>query len=55
MIFANIRRIANRARADYPGFTRGPLKAGDTVRVTSFVYYDIGRFAAIRVGRYGDT
>jgi SnoaL-like domain len=47
-----------RAREDYPGFTRGPLKAGDTVRITSFVHYDIGpdgRFAAIRVGRYGDT
>jgi hypothetical protein len=46
-----------RARQDYANFTRGPLKAGDTVRITSFVHYDIGpdgRFAAIRVGRYGD-
>jgi hypothetical protein len=47
-----------RAREDYPDFTRGPLKAGDTVRITSFVHYDIGpdgRFAAIRVDRHGDT
>lgn len=47
-----------RAREDYANFTRGPLKAGDTVRITSFVHYDIGpdgRFAAIRVGRYGDS
>lgn len=46
-----------RAREDYANFTRGPLKAGDTVRITSFVHYDIGpdgRFAAIRIGRYGD-
>ena len=46
-----------RARADYQNFTRGPLKAGDTVRITSFVHYDIGpdgRFTSIRVGRYGD-
>jgi hypothetical protein len=46
-----------RAREDYANFTRGPLKAGDTVRSTSFVHYDIGadgRFTAIRVGRYGD-
>ncbi|HXT93963.1 MAG TPA: nuclear transport factor 2 family protein [Trebonia sp.] len=45
------------AREDYANFTRGPLQAGDTVRITSFVHYDIGpdgRFAAIRVGRYGD-
>lgn len=45
------------AREDYANFTRGPLKAGDTVRITSFVHYDIGsdgRFTAIRVGRYGD-
>jgi hypothetical protein len=45
------------AREDYANFTRGPLHAGDTVRITSFVHYDIGpdgRFAAIRVGRYGD-
>ena len=47
-----------RAREDYDNFTRGPLKAGDTLRITSFVHYDIGpdgRFAAIRVGRYGDS
>ena len=45
-----------RAREDYPAFTRGPLKAGDTLRITSFVHYDLGpdgRFARIRVGRYG--
>jgi hypothetical protein len=42
--------------ADYQNFTRGPLKAGDTLRITSFVHYDIGpdgRFTNIRVGRYG--
>jgi hypothetical protein len=46
-----------RAREDYANFTRGPLKAGDTLRITSFVHYDIGpdgRFTAIRVGRCGD-
>ena len=46
-----------RAREDYQDFTRGPLKAGDTLRITSFVHYDIGqdgRFTNIRVGRYGD-
>lgn len=46
-----------RAHEDYDNFTRGPLRAGDTLRITSFVHYDIGpggRFAAIRVGRYGD-
>ncbi len=46
------------AREDYANFTRGPLRAGETLRVTSFVHYDIGpdgRFAAIRVGRYGDS
>ena len=45
------------AREDYQNFTRGPLKAGDTLRITSFVHYDIGpdgRFTNIRVGRYGD-
>jgi len=45
------------AREDYANFTRGPLQAGDTVRITSFVHYDIGpdgRFAAIRIGRFGD-
>ena len=38
-------------------FTRGPLHAGDTVRITSFVHYDVGpdgRFVAIRIGCYGD-
>jgi SnoaL-like protein len=47
-----------RAREDYENPMRGPLRAGDTLRVTSFVHYDIGpdgRFTAIRVGRYGDT
>ena len=47
-----------RAREDYANSARGPLRAGDTLRVTSFVHYDIGpdgRFTAIRVGRYGDT
>ena len=47
-----------RAREDYASSTRGPLRAGDTLCVTSFVHYDIGpdgRFTAIRVGRYGDT
>jgi SnoaL-like domain len=46
------------AREDYQNFTRGPLKAGDTLRITSFVHYDIGpdgRFTNIRVGRYGDA
>ena len=46
-----------RAREDYQNFTRGPLMAGDTLRITSFVHYDIGpdgRFTNIRVGRYGD-
>ena len=47
-----------RAREDYQNFTRGPLKAGDTLRSTSFVHYDIGpdgRFTSIRGGRYGDA
>jgi len=45
-----------RALKDYDNFTRGPLKAGDVVRITSFVHYDLnsaGRFSAIRVGTYG--
>jgi hypothetical protein len=45
-----------RALKDYGNFTRGPLKAGDVVRLTSFVHYDLnsaGRFSAIRVGSYG--
>jgi SnoaL-like domain len=47
-----------RAREDYESPMRGPLRAGDTLRVTSFVHYDIGpdgRFTAIRVGHYGDA
>jgi len=28
-----------RALKDYDNFTRGPLKAGDVVRITSFVHY----------------
>jgi hypothetical protein len=42
---------------DFDNFTRGPLKAGDVVRLTSFVHYDIdgeGRFCAIRIGSYGE-
>jgi hypothetical protein len=45
-----------RALKDYDNFTRGPLKAGDVVRITSFVHYDIGgdgKFRAIRIGSYG--
>ena len=45
------------ALKDFDGFTRGPLKAGDVVSLTSFVHYDVnpaGRFSSIRVGRYGD-
>lgn len=44
--------------AYYDNFTRGPLKAGDVVRVTSFVHYDLnsaGRFSAIRIGSYGQA
>jgi ketosteroid isomerase-like protein len=47
-----------RAREDYENPMRGPLRAGATLRVISFVHYDIGpdgRFTAIRVGRYGDA
>lgn len=47
-----------RAREDYENPRRGPLRAGDTLRVTRFVHYDLGpdgRFTVIRVGRYGDT
>ena len=47
-----------RAVKDYDNFTRGPLKAGDVLRLTSFVHYDLdgsGRFRSIRVGRYGDA
>jgi SnoaL-like domain len=45
-----------RALKDFANFTRGPLKAGDVVRITSFVHYDLngaGRFSAIRIGSYG--
>jgi hypothetical protein len=44
-----------RARADFAAFPRRPLKAGDVVRITSFVHYDLdgdGRFRRIRVARY---
>jgi hypothetical protein len=44
-----------RAFRDYEAFPRGPLKAGDVVRLTSFVHYDLdaaGRFSQIRVGNY---
>jgi hypothetical protein len=44
-----------RALEDYEGFPRGPLKAGDVVRVISFVHYDLdstGRFNHIRIGNY---
>jgi hypothetical protein len=47
-----------RALKDFATFTRGPLKAGDVVRITSFVHYDLdgsGRFCRIRVGSYGDA
>jgi hypothetical protein len=47
-----------RALKDYDNFTRGPLTAGDVVRVTSFVHYDVdssGRFSHIRVGSYGEA
>jgi hypothetical protein len=45
-----------RALKDFDKFTRGPLKAGDVMRLTSFVHYDVNaadRFA-IRVGSYGE-
>ena len=44
-----------RAHADFEEFPRRPLKAGDVVRITSFVHYDLdddGRFRRIRVGSY---
>jgi SnoaL-like domain len=47
-----------RAREDYQNFTRGPLKAGDMLRIISFVHYDIGpdgRFSRIRIGRYSES
>jgi hypothetical protein len=46
-----------RAVKAFDRFTRGPLKAGDVVRLTSFVHYDVnpaGQFSAIRVGSYGE-
>jgi hypothetical protein len=44
-----------RAHADFEAFPRRPLKAGDVVRITSFVHYDLDgddRFRRIRVGSY---
>jgi hypothetical protein len=46
-----------RAHKDYDPFPRGPLKAGDVVRIISFVHYDLDgddRFHRIRVGSYRD-
>ena len=46
-----------RAVKDYDNFTRGPLKAGDQIRLTSFVHYDLdswGRFSQVRIGSYGE-
>ena len=46
-----------RARRDYDKFPRRPLKAGDAVRIISFIHYDIGpdgRFTDIRIGNYRD-
>jgi hypothetical protein len=43
------------ARGDFPASPRRPLKAGDVVRILSFVHYDLdedGRFHRIRVGSY---
>jgi hypothetical protein len=34
---------AQEIHEDYQNFTRGPLKAGDTLRITSFVHYDTPR------------
>jgi hypothetical protein len=44
-----------RAREDFAAFPRRPLKAGDVVRILSFVHYDLDedeRFKRIRVGSY---
>ena len=44
-----------KAFKDYDKFPRGPLKAGDIVRVISFVHYDIdtgGKFNHLRTGRF---
>jgi SnoaL-like protein len=43
------------AKEDFPGFPTRPLKAGDVLRFTSFVHYDLDeddRFRRIRVARY---
>jgi hypothetical protein len=42
------------ALADRPQFSLGPLRAGQVLRCTNFVHYDVrdGKFAAIRVARY---
>jgi hypothetical protein len=43
------------AREDFPSFPNRPLKAGDVLRFTSFVHYDLDeddRFRRIRVARY---
>jgi hypothetical protein len=43
------------AREDFPTFPTRPLKAGEVLRFTSFVHYDLdedGRFRRIRVARY---
>jgi hypothetical protein len=43
------------ARQDFPDFPGRPLEAGDVLRFTSFVHYDLDendRFRRIRVARY---
>jgi hypothetical protein len=43
------------AKEDFPGFPGRALKAGDVLRFTSFVHYDLDdddRFRRIRVARY---
>jgi hypothetical protein len=43
------------AREDFPGFPGRALKAGDVLRITSFVHYELDaddRFRRIRVARY---
>jgi hypothetical protein len=43
------------AKEDFPSFPGRSLKAGDVLRFTSFVHYDLDeddRFRAIRVARY---
>jgi hypothetical protein len=44
-----------RARADYQNFTRVPLKAGDTLRITSFVHDDIGPDGRLRTSASAAT